>query len=106
MASKLNNCPFCGHEALIITNLFSQPTIYYVIKCSYCIIETDSTIDKEKLILQWNTRQNSEKYEKLLNFAKQIRNGFCFTDTDYQGLEKLVKYENEAERILKEIGEE
>jgi hypothetical protein len=46
------------------------------------------------------------KYQKLLEFIKSINEGFCLNQSDEDGLKLLVKYENEAEVLLKEIGEE
>jgi hypothetical protein len=47
-----------------------------------------------------------EKYNKLLAFVKKVNNGYCFSDTDDQALQKLVDYEMDAEELLKELGED
>jgi hypothetical protein len=93
MTDQLKPCPFCGSNTITIVGIDAY--------CLSCVVKFSFPDFDPKG--HWNTRHESEKYEKLLKLIKEISGGFCFTDTDYQGLDKLVKYEREAERILKEL---
>lgn len=56
MIEILNNCPFCGGEAVILTcHDIGHDKIYYV-KCSDCCTMSGTYVDKNDAVKMWNTR--------------------------------------------------
>lgn len=55
----LLSCPFCGSPAVISEQ--SLPVIYktyYKAKCTKCLCEKAGSLDREKVVKEWNTRHD------------------------------------------------
>lgn len=121
MSVPLKNCPFCDGIATFSEGRIGIPTIPgHYIECLECAASSCMLETSEQALCAWNTRHVEqgeiqlpektydaiiENYKKLLAFVKKVNDGFCLNQTDEQGLQMLVDYENEAEALLKEIGE-
>ena len=55
MTEKLKPCPFCGGEAMIISEIN-----YHHVRCVKCFTITDWYKTKEEAIEAWNTRADSQ----------------------------------------------
>lgn len=105
MTEPLKLCPFCGGEASLE---YYEPWCVqkWIARCRKCSISFMSTKSENEVIEKWNTRAKSAEYEKLLAFVKEVNDNFCFNQTDDEGLRKLVEFEQKAEKLLEEIGED
>lgn len=117
-SEQLKNCPFCGSEGF-----FLEHDAGFNIVCSYELCGTSSAT-KEEAIKAWNTRiiplgrnmsateiqqrwdllATDEKLEKLLAFLKKTVRYQTDTYFLYEP-ETVQEHLDEAEKLLKEVGE-
>lgn len=57
----------------------------------------------EDFLLAYETQRLA--FITALDFIKKIHYGYCLNESDLDGLRKLVGYEDEAEKILRDFGE-
>ena len=60
MAEKLKPCPFCGHEAMVLSGVYG-----WTVVCTYCEAQTGDYTDgyytkgKDRAIASWNSRRKT-----------------------------------------------
>lgn len=67
---KLLPCPFCGGEAIILSESDYEAHAWYRVECNECDCKTGSYVNecgKEEAIENWNTRKPMEKIVERLN---------------------------------------
>ena len=103
-------CPFCGCTVTTIEQE-KQPKPgcgherYYILNCARC---TGYIVGRseEEAIQEWNKRIESKKYLKLLEFVRRLNEGVSVPLRIEIAIEHLFSIAGDANKLLKEIGEE
>ena len=60
MLEGLKQCPFCGHDAEVITNDeeigFSEDALMYLVCCTWCSGNSGWALTQEDAVAAWNRR--------------------------------------------------
>lgn len=93
---KLKNCPFCDSDNIRISSDLGAYT--FMAKCMECESSSSLQQGKHKTLIAWNSRPLEGKYNKLLQWVKELS-----TAHDPDCLIEMII--NHSKKLLKELGE-